>query len=563
MIYRKSQRKFDWTRKRLRTENRLLRQRIDYLEAESAALADRLIKDAHRRLEDAYETIRELSCRNRDALVETGTQVDDTSMIEHIHSLQQELIVTRAREADNENLQRDLKQRIQELELANKRLKERPPDHGIASLQEELISVKMREAEASLSLKEMRQRLSELEQQWAAYIRSRTPDKEVTHAKTIEHSMSVPTQSEPVSEPQSSGQGVPLSVRAQQTALAFTPQSARQRLAKLASLIGGSVADSESNEEGGLTIQELEDQLMGLRIREADTLAELKEMRQKVMELETQNHVCTNQLKRQDEELKRIRNEQDASLEKEKALNHIIQEERRKAIEAESELKEQSVMQRIKHSEAMQSIAELKQILVQLELKRAEKWTHSQLRGSSVCDFDDDSVSSQLGALGSRQSVTSGDALSVDSDDMAALIADMTVRISDMAEDMLDEPGEGDGSATETEDHHFKLRLHEEDGNDTTDSGIGEVSSSVGKLRDPKVIKEIKGIKDNKLAKKVKEVKDDEEEVKECKETKEAKKAKEVKEVKEAKEVTETKEVNLNNSADGSNVGLVQHTIEN
>jgi predicted RNase H-like nuclease (RuvC/YqgF family) len=75
---------------RLRTENRLLRQRIDYLEAESAALADRLIRgqvnlaqesencisishelhtlrdingDAHRRLEDAYETIRQLSSK--------------------------------------------------------------------------------------------------------------------------------------------------------------------------------------------------------------------------------------------------------------------------------------------------------------------------------------------------------------------------------------------------------------------------------------------------------------------------------------------------------------------
>lgn len=75
---------------RLRTENRLLRQRIEYLEQESAALADRLIRgqvnlaqeaencinishemhklrdmnsDAHRRLEEAYDTIRELSCR--------------------------------------------------------------------------------------------------------------------------------------------------------------------------------------------------------------------------------------------------------------------------------------------------------------------------------------------------------------------------------------------------------------------------------------------------------------------------------------------------------------------
>ncbi|VDO13174.1 unnamed protein product, partial [Brugia timori] len=75
---------------RLRTENRLLRQRIDYLEQESSALADRLIKgqvnlaqeaencmsishellklrdinsDAHRRLEEAYDTIRDLSCK--------------------------------------------------------------------------------------------------------------------------------------------------------------------------------------------------------------------------------------------------------------------------------------------------------------------------------------------------------------------------------------------------------------------------------------------------------------------------------------------------------------------
>lgn len=75
---------------RLRTENRLLRQRIDYLEQESSALADRLIRGqvnlaqeaencmsisnellklrdinshAHRRLEEAYDTIRDLSCK--------------------------------------------------------------------------------------------------------------------------------------------------------------------------------------------------------------------------------------------------------------------------------------------------------------------------------------------------------------------------------------------------------------------------------------------------------------------------------------------------------------------
>lgn len=56
---------------------------------------------------------------------------------------------------------------FQELEAANKRLREHEPFEGVTGLQEELISVKMREAESNLALKEMRQRLAELEQHWA------------------------------------------------------------------------------------------------------------------------------------------------------------------------------------------------------------------------------------------------------------------------------------------------------------------------------------------------------------------------------------------------------------
>ena len=105
-----------------------------------------MIRDAHRRLEDAYETIRELSCNedevefrrkndiesydgdetemaSRSHYTEIGVQVDDTTMIEHIHSLQQELIETHSRKSDLENMAKDLKMRIYELESANKRLK--------------------------------------------------------------------------------------------------------------------------------------------------------------------------------------------------------------------------------------------------------------------------------------------------------------------------------------------------------------------------------------------------------------------------------------------------------
>uniref|UniRef100_A0A158R433 Ecotropic viral integration site 5 protein homolog n=1 Tax=Syphacia muris TaxID=451379 RepID=A0A158R433_9BILA len=477
-------------RYRLRTENRLLRQRIDYLEQESSALADRLIRgqvnlaqeaencmsishelhklrdinsDAHRRLEEAYDTIRELSCKKNENVMDTGTQVDDTSMIEHIHALQQELIETHVKEADDENMIRDLKQRVQ-------RLSERPPDDGIAGLQEELILVKMREAEASLSIKEMRQRLAELEQQWTRYVQKRGNESGSNGSNKTSTENAAGG-----SEKNGSADGAShlQNSHTQQPSPSSVPQTARQRLAKLtASLIGVGSSDSSDvdAEFNALTMKELEDQLMGIRIREADTVAELKEMRQKVMELETQNHVCTNQLKRQDEELKKMRDERDSVVQKEKEMVEVVKEERRKAMEAESELKEQSVMQRLKYTEAMQHIADLKQTIAQLELRKAEKWTHAQLRGSSVCDMDDESV----GAMGSRHSVASGDALSIGSEDLSALIADMTVRVPDMTDGLLLVSSvDDDGSATETEDRRIKRAIgNEEDGNDTTDSGL-------------------------------------------------------------------------------------------
>ncbi|CAJ0955365.1 unnamed protein product, partial [Mesorhabditis belari] len=451
--------------RRLRTENRLLRQRIDYLEAESSALADRLVKgqvnlaqeaencisishemhklrdinsDAYKKLEDAYETIRELSCTRKGEMVEIGLQVDDTTMIEHIHALQQELIETHNRQADSENQIRDQKIRIQELETTNKRLREHEPSEGIACLQEELISVKMREAEANLSLKEMRQRLAELEQQWAKYIHMRAFDP----TTTAPHENGNTPVDTPATTPQQPSP--PLT-------------SARARLAKItASIIGSGSPD----EDHGISIRELEDQLMGVRIKEADTVAELKEMRQKVMELETQNHVCTNQLRRQDEELKRLKEDKNLVQKAKKEMEEAMRAEKAKIMQRESELNEESIMQRLKYSEAMQNLADLQQKINQLELKSAEKWTKNQLRGSSVCDMEDDSS-----CAGSHHSMVSGgDALSLASEDMSALVADLTMKVPQL-ERVPDEKDE-----TETEESCRPIEKH--DGNDTTDSGM-------------------------------------------------------------------------------------------
>jgi hypothetical protein len=450
--------------RRLRTENLLLRQRIDYLEHESSALADRLIRgqvdlaqqaensitishelhtlrdinsDAHRRLEEAYETIRELSSkRDGDSLFhEIGIQVDDMSMIEHIHSLQEELIEAHNRKADLENTVRELKLRITELECANKRLKDAPPDDGIASIQEELIRVKMREAEASLSLKEMRQRLAELEQHWNKYSSQRPSisSPAITTTNGINGSPSTTSVdtigtvpeggsiSSSVTSPQHSP---PLSHQPQQngtTATTSMATTAKGRFAKLTALIGHVGGSGGSSEDHDLpTIRELEEQLMGLRIKEADAVAELKEMRQKVMELETQNHVVTNQLKRQDDELKRIREiAETATLNEQKAAT-LLKEEQRKLYETQGEMKEASVMQRLKYTESLQTIADLKQNIAQLESKIAEKAATAQIRGGSIISDMDDY---------DQRSGSYGDSNSIASDEMSAFIADVTHKV--------------------------------------------------------------------------------------------------------------------------------------
>uniref|UniRef100_A0A0R3Q4T6 Shootin-1 n=1 Tax=Brugia timori TaxID=42155 RepID=A0A0R3Q4T6_9BILA len=332
-------------------------------------------------------------------------------------------------------------------------------------LQEELISVKMREAEASLSLKEMRQRFAELEQHWTVQLYVMFKDRLLIneHCKYISNRILENDASKMCLEGRATLSNFNLQLNniaanesqvitsndklSQQQPPTTVPQSARQRLAKLtATLIGTINAESSdtgvnaSDSSGNMAIKELEDQLMGVRIREADTVAELKEMRQKVMELETQ---------------------------RQKELSDQIKEERRKAVEVESELKERSVMERLKYSEAMQHIADLKQAITHLELKKVEKWTHTQLRGSSICDLDDDSLT---GAIGSH---VSGDAVSITSDELTTLIADMQVRIPELSE-LSDKLVKENGIMPNCSNIKDQLKddVLEEDGNDTTDSGF-------------------------------------------------------------------------------------------
>ncbi|PIO75479.1 hypothetical protein TELCIR_02471 [Teladorsagia circumcincta] len=165
-----------------------------------------------------------------------------------------------------------------------------------------------------------------------------------------------------------------------------------------------------------------------------------------VMELETQNHVCTNQIRRQDDEMKRIREEIEAVQKIRRDLETSLRQERQRCVQRESELNEQCIMERLKYSEAMQSVQDLRQTITQLELRKAEGWAHRQLRGSSVCDADDDSTSHL--SIGSN-----GDVLSMGSEDMVALFTDTTVKVPVLDGLVEEMPNTETGETRSKKDH--------------------------------------------------------------------------------------------------------------
>ncbi|XP_017773983.1 PREDICTED: ecotropic viral integration site 5 ortholog isoform X2 [Nicrophorus vespilloides] len=358
--------------KRLRNDNKKLKERCEMLEEESKALADRLVRGQVSRAEEeettfvvqreldglrhthlatthqlalAQEKIKQLSLimeethsSRQSSLEEMSLKAEQLEQRESmIVCLQEELVKVRLREAENDVVIRDLRARIHELEEDKKTLREITPDNSVAHLQEELIAVKLREAEANLSLKDLRQRVSELSSQWQRHLQDGRQDS----------SSSLSMASDALSTPK-----------------------------KL--LWGG----------GRNETQKLEEELMTTRIREMETLTEVKELRLKVMELETQVQVGTNQLRRQDEEIKKQKELLETAELKDRdcASNQLI--ERRRYADLESRMKDELMKARISDTEKTQAIAELTQKISQLELKNEEIATEGELRSHQVDDSD-------------------------------------------------------------------------------------------------------------------------------------------------------------------------------
>ncbi|KAM5160699.1 ecotropic viral integration site 5 protein homolog isoform 2-T2 [Callospermophilus lateralis] len=269
--------------KRLRTENRLLKQRIETLEKESASLADRLIQH---KCSSNY---------NEDFVLQ----------------LEKELVQARLSEAESQCALKEMQDKVLDIEKRNNSF---PDENNVARLQEELIAVKLREAEAIMGLKELRQQVKDLEEHWQRHL-----------ARTTGRWKDPPKKN---------------------------------------------------------AVNELQDELMTIRLKEAETQAEIREIKQRMMEMETQNQINSNHLRRAEQEVISLQERVHYLSAQNKGLLTQLSEAKRKQAEIECKNKEEVMAVRLREADSIAAVAELQQHIAELEIQKEEGKLQGQLNKS-------------------------------------------------------------------------------------------------------------------------------------------------------------------------------------
>lgn len=318
--------------KRLRTENRLLKQRIETLEKESASLADRLIQGQVTRAQEAEENYlikRELATikQQSDEASAKLEQAENTiRKLQHqqqwhkcssnynedfVLQLEKELVQARLSEAESQCALKEMQDKVLDIEKRNNSF---PDENNVARLQEELIAVKLREAEAIMGLKELRQQVKDLEEHWQRHL-SRTTGRWKDPPKKN-------------------------------------------------------------------AVSELQDELMTIRLREAETQAEIREIKQRMMEMETQNQINSNHLRRSEQEVTNLQEKVHYLSAQNKGLLTQLSEAKRKQAEIECKNKEEVMAVRLREADSIAAVAELQQHIAELEIQKEEGKLQGQLSKS-------------------------------------------------------------------------------------------------------------------------------------------------------------------------------------
>lgn len=135
------------------------------------------------------------------------------------------------------------------------------------------------------------------------------------------------------------------------------------------------VITNSNNQE----VRVIEEELLKVKMREAETQSEMKSINLKIMQLDTEKQVAYNQIKRKDEEFRMLNAEILQMKETGLDTSKSIMEFKRLLDDKEALLKEQNMTHKLQEVEDAHIIAELKQRVASLEVQLQEVVTTGQL----------------------------------------------------------------------------------------------------------------------------------------------------------------------------------------
>uniref|UniRef100_A0A8C7H9C9 Ecotropic viral integration site 5 n=1 Tax=Oncorhynchus kisutch TaxID=8019 RepID=A0A8C7H9C9_ONCKI len=279
-----------------------------------------------KKLEKEYTTIKTKEMEEQVEIKVSGEAVGYVFSLKHkgipcyteesILQLERELVQARLKEAESQCALKEMQDKILDIEKRNTSL---PDDTNVVRLQEELIAGKLREAEAVTGQKELRQQVRDLDEHWQRHL-----------ARTAGRWKDIPKKN---------------------------------------------------------AMSELQDELMSVRLREAEAQAELRESRQRMMELETQNQIHGNQLRRAEQEGRGFQERVTVLTAQNKSLYVQLQEIKRKQAEIECKNKEEVMAVRLREADNIAAMAELQQQISELEIQKEEGKVQGQLNNTDSSQY--------------------------------------------------------------------------------------------------------------------------------------------------------------------------------
>uniref|UniRef100_A0AAQ4P643 Rab-GAP TBC domain-containing protein n=1 Tax=Gasterosteus aculeatus aculeatus TaxID=481459 RepID=A0AAQ4P643_GASAC len=292
--------------KRLRTENRLLKQRIETLEkgqvtraqeAEENYVIKRELAVVRQKCNAANESLEKAQDNIRELQQQKYTE-------QFVSNLQNQLEQSKLREAELQGALKEMQDKVLDLEKRSTCL---PDENNMAALQEEVKQMKLRELETLHSFKEMQDSVTD-----------------------------------------TTGGG------------------------------GGHWKESPKKN----AMNELQDKLMTVRLREAQAQAELREVKLKALQLESQNQIHSKLIGRNDQERSALQDRLQMLSNQNKGLQAQLNEMKRKQSESDCKSKEEVMAVRLREADSMAAMAELRQRIADLEIQKEEGLIQGQLNHS-------------------------------------------------------------------------------------------------------------------------------------------------------------------------------------